>query len=524
LERVKATSSWFGTVVFGVLAIACVVRFWMLGAQDYWLDELHSLLNSAAHRAQFEAVPCGEILSGVPRYTELASDSSARGVWHGMRDDSHPPLYFVLLYGWRRVFGDGEFAARFPAALFSVLSILPVALILREYGKRRVAIGAALLLTFGFAHIQMGQQTRPYSLAMLLVGISYWLLVKMELGWGGFSRRRKVLCAGTYGAALALAMLTHYFAGLALLGQVVYVLVRFRGARMVSWLAAAGVASVAWAVVWLPGLLAQMDFIMGQDWVREQGADHWWRTAVRAADLPVRLLLRTPLHDWQASGVVWQAGVGLGLTISSVIVVWRTRCREALVFLVWFAVPAVVLTVVDLSSDKQLLSHLRYASVIAPGMAGFLAVAAARLRRPAPESLAVIACVLIALTLRLPATSNPDARVAARVVQAEIRPDDLLVFDAIGWIPYWARREFLLVSQYLPRGEYPVLMLNQPPSAATSEQIQAFERILVISPRIDAIPDHTPETHTLVGRSSYIRDVGWVYLFVQSGDTLQIPN
>lgn len=524
MEHVRATTSWFVIAVVGTLAIASVLRFTALGAQDYWLDELHSLLNSAAHRAPFEALPCGEILNDIPRHTALASDSSAAAVWRGMRDDSHPPLYFVLLYAWRRAFGDGEFAVRFPAALFSVLSILPVALILREYGKRRTAIGAALLLSFSFAHIQMGQQARPYSLAMLLVGLSYWLLVKMELGWGGFSSARKFVCAGAYAASLVLAMLTHYFAGLALLGQVVYALMRFRGARMVGWLAAVGAASVAWIVAWLPGLLTQMDFILAQDWVREQGADHWWRTAIRAADLPVRLLFRRPLHDWQAGGVLWQASVGLGLTIASVLLVWRARRREAAVFLAWFAVPAAILTVIDLSSDKQLLSHLRYASVIAPGLAGLLAVGTARLRRPAPELLAVVACVMVALTLRLPATSNPDARAAARVLQTQIRQDDLLVFDAIGWMPYWTRREFVLVSQYLPRDRHPVLMLNEPPSAAIVERMRAFERIFVVSPRTDATPDHVAETHTLVGRSSYIRDVGWVYLFARGDAATRKPG
>ena len=114
----------FAILLVCILVCAALVRVARLGEQEFWLDELHSLLNSAAHRADFEALPYGQILHDVPRYSDLDADSTLPAVWRGMRGDSHPPLYFVLLRAWRGLAGDGEFLTRLPSALLSVLAIV----------------------------------------------------------------------------------------------------------------------------------------------------------------------------------------------------------------------------------------------------------------------------------------------------------------------------------------------------------------------------------------------------------------
>lgn len=197
------------------------------------------------------------------------------------------------------MFGDGEFAVRTLSVLLSVLSILPVALILWEYGRPRAALGVAVLLAVAFAHIHIAQEARPYSLGLLFVSISYWAFVKMEVGWNGFDRRKRILFGVTYGLAVYLAVLTHYFTVLALAGQAVVVAVRVRGTLRRTWLTIVLVAAVGFALTWGRQCYGQLDNILSQVWLLEQRPDHALRTVLRLADLPVRLFLaheRFPLN------------------------------------------------------------------------------------------------------------------------------------------------------------------------------------------------------------------------------------
>jgi len=499
--------------LIATLVVATAVRLTTLQVPDYWLDELHSLLDSAAHRGAFEALPCGEILHDIPRFADLADDSSTTAVWRGMRDDSHPPLYFLILNAWRRLLGDGEFIVRLPSAVLSILSILPVALLLRSRGRPWCACGTALLLALGFAHIQMGQQARPYSLSALLVTTSFWLLLRIESRWVNLTRGSRLLHAAAYATTLCLAMLTHYFAALALLAHVIYAAARFRHSLLRWWSGAVLLAAVAFCAIWLPSLRAQMDFISNQDWVRDVGGDHIRRTLIRAADLPIRLLFNVPPYDW-TSNVVWlRAAGGLVLLLVPLAIVRRSRCRESVVFALWYLTPLVLLTAIDLLSDRQLLSHLRYSSIALPGLAGLLALATGRLRPPVPFLATGILVLLVALTLRIPATTNPEARIAAATLEAQRQPGDLVVFDAIDWLPVWTRREFGLIQYYMPQLDAPILMLNKPPNPETVAAMRSNNRILVVSPRLGVIPNHTPETHEPIGQSPYINGIGWIYLF-----------
>ncbi len=488
-----------------------------LHVHDFWLDEFHSLINSAAHRGAFRALPEDEFLRDVPRYTDLGSESSVASVWRGMRCDTHPPTFFVLLYGWRRLFGTGEVAVRLPAAIFSVLSILPIAVILRRCGHAAAGLAAALLLGFAHSHIAMGQQARPYSLAMLLVGVGYWLLIVMEQRWSVFTTPRRAGCIVAYALVLCLAVLTHYFSGLVLLGQVPYALLRFRGSLLRWWAGGLTAAVLLFAALWLPSLLAQVDFIAAQEFVFTTTEQHVWHTLLRAADLPVRLLLRYPQYDWSTVSAASVALVGMLGLGAAFMALWRARCRAAVIFAFWYVTPCLGLIGIDLLSGAQLLVHLRYPSLLGPAIAALLVLAVGQLRRPLVLLAAVAAAVGVAVTLRLPATQNPQGRAAAQVLAEHIRPGDLLVFDTIGWLRGWARDEFVQVSYYLPPDRHTILLLNAPPRPETIRHLRDFERVFVISPRMGELPNPSPDTHRPYRSWGYFRDIGFVHWLQRRG-------
>jgi uncharacterized membrane protein len=502
---------WVCLVV--VLLLAALVRIPTLGAEDFWLDELHTLINSAANRARFEALLTGVILENVPRYTELGADTTTADVWNGLREDTHPPLYFTFAYAWRRVFGSGEFPLRLMSALFSVLSVVPVALIFREFGRPRAGLAAALLLALSYAHAQMGYQARPYAMSLLLVSFAFWLLVRLERQGATMPTRVRALWLSVYGVTVLAAMLTHYFAGIVLAAQAVYALIRLRGPALRGWLATVAIAAATWCAIWGPTFLAQRQAIRSQEWLLDAAPDHLARTAVRAMELPVRLMLYRPLPDWTRGTVWFPAIVGAALLA---ILMWAAIARRepaAQLFALWYLLPVAAFTTADLAGGTELLTHLRYGSLAVPALAGLIVAAGDVLKWWTAMGLLLGATVIMTATIRPSAHDNPAALSAARQLAEMTEADDLVVFDATDWPSGWALRGFVLVQHNTPEWRHPVLLLQSAPDGELRRRLMRYKHIAVVSPRLAADPNPCPSSHARAFRTKHIPGIGWLYRF-----------
>lgn len=254
-------------VVVCCFALVIFVRFYQLGLSDYWLDELHSMSNSAGLRDVMESIPYGEVVHEWPNFIELAPQSNWSTVINTMKHDSHPPLYFLGLQTWRKLWGDQEMVVRSLSAIFSVLSILPMVMIFRELKRHHLVPWVVLGMGLCFSHIHIAQENRSYSLGILWVSISFWMLIRLENHAKNTSARRRWIEAGVYALAIWLAMMTHYFTALALLGQVIYALIRFRGSFLKTWLTSVSIAAAMWWILWGSTFLAQQEYISNQDWL-----------------------------------------------------------------------------------------------------------------------------------------------------------------------------------------------------------------------------------------------------------------
>ncbi len=513
-DRHRSGRIAWAALLVAILVLAGVVRFTTLGTEDYWLDELHSLASSAGKRGEFELFSYGKILEKPALSTGLDQDSSLRSVWQAMRHDSHPPTYFVMLLWWRRLWGDGELALRSLSAGLSVLSILPVVLLMRITGRRRAGLFAALLLAFSYSHIQMAQQVRPYSLSILVTGCSYLALLLLEDRWTRASTGGRIALSIGYGASVYLAVLSHYFGGLALLGHIVYAALRLRGSALRRWAVIVVVTTLAAGITWLGPFLAQVEFIRFQPWLAPATSDHGVHSALRLADLPIRLLIYCPpFKTW-----ILQSVAGVVLLGGCLILLARRWGRASLVFTLWYCVPVLILLALDLSTHKELLKHLRYPVIVVPGLAGLVALAMDALRPPLRVVTLGVLLVAMALRLELPATAHPHARLAAEQLRAQVTPDDLVIYDAIDWPVDWIPQFYAPISYYLGDVSHLTLLLRDPMSDDLKEQVEAFQRIIVVSPRIDAVPHPSADTHELAARSSYIHQIGWIYLFLRTTD------
>jgi len=206
-----------------IVLLAALLRFATLRTQSIWFDEA----------ATWDLVrrPFGEMLGRIPD------------------GESNPPLFYVLEWGWTRVFGDGEAGLRSLSALAGLLTV-PVAYAI----GRRAAVGtvgaglaAAALVAVNPLLVWFSQEARSYALATLLSAVALLLFLHAL-----DDRRGRWLAGWTLAAALALA--THYFTAFVLAPQALWLLWRHPrrcgAVAAVAALAAAGLAL-------LPLLLAQ---------------------------------------------------------------------------------------------------------------------------------------------------------------------------------------------------------------------------------------------------------------------------
>ena len=97
-----------------------------------------------------------------------------------LRQDGHPPLYYVLLHVWQDVVGDGDTAVRLLSALLG-LALLPLAWdAAGRIGGRRAAWAAVLLVTLNPFVLRYATEARMYELVMVLA-LAGWLVADHAL-------------------------------------------------------------------------------------------------------------------------------------------------------------------------------------------------------------------------------------------------------------------------------------------------------------------------------------------------------
>ncbi|CAA9450716.1 MAG: hypothetical protein AVDCRST_MAG02-867 [uncultured Rubrobacteraceae bacterium] len=212
-----------------IMVLGGALRFYGLGIQSLWSDELASWYFSRADGV-------GQVVSNV-------------------REDIHPPGYFVILHFAQRVFGDSEWALRLPSAIAGWLCIPAIYLLGRRIYSGREGLIAALLVAVSWAGVYFSQETRSYSILILLSIVTAYL-------WWGVMRglreegRLPVAETAVYVVAAVLCAYVHYFGAL---------LISLQGAALafLAYRAVLGVAliyvpiSLAY-VLWLPGMAYQV--------------------------------------------------------------------------------------------------------------------------------------------------------------------------------------------------------------------------------------------------------------------------
>jgi 4-amino-4-deoxy-L-arabinose transferase-like glycosyltransferase len=217
--------SWAFTLLLLALLIgALALRLARLDFQPLWWDEGYSVWFATQAPAEAIALTAADI---------------------------HPPLYYLLLGGWIRLFGPAPLALRALSVAFAVASVaLMFVTGTRLLGTRRSGMLAALLLAISPLHVYYSQEVRMYGLvALLAIGV-------LLAGWTAFATRGrppKWRVLASYVALGAAALYTQYYAAFLLVGLALYGFWRWRSnlRSLVRWLVAQSVL----LLLYLPWLL-----------------------------------------------------------------------------------------------------------------------------------------------------------------------------------------------------------------------------------------------------------------------------
>jgi mannosyltransferase len=95
------------------------------------------------------------------------------------KDENNPPLFFLLMHFWVKLFGTGIFSVRFLPALFGSVSVLYVYKIGNRFFNRFVAILSSLIFSFSDLVTYHSHDVRVYSLFLLLATISMYYFLRV---------------------------------------------------------------------------------------------------------------------------------------------------------------------------------------------------------------------------------------------------------------------------------------------------------------------------------------------------------
>lgn len=217
----KKRPEWFligGPLIATLLAF--VIRLYDLGGKELWYDEavsgflvLQSWLNIILYRAQHVG--------------------------------DHTPLYFLLLKGWASLAGSSEFALRWLSLACGVIFIPLLYRVAKRLVNWHVALEAAFLAALSPFLIIYSQETRMYSLVVLLTLSSLWSFVR------ALESDSKAWWA-VYALTAIIGLGTHYFIAFVVVAENIAMAMRWRALRhrLAKWLLVQG-ATLVLPLIWI---------------------------------------------------------------------------------------------------------------------------------------------------------------------------------------------------------------------------------------------------------------------------------
>ena len=216
---VKGLSNGSLAVLVVIVAAGAALRFYHLGAQSLWMDEVVS--------------------------AEAARQIDSDGFTVVAQKDNASPLSHWLIWLSMKTAGTSDAAVRLPSAVAGVFAIVFVFLLARELSSARAALWAAAFAALSPIALWYAQDARMYSLVFALAAVTLYVF------WRAIENPRSPALWAALAAATAASVYTHQYA--VLLSAACGLFLLFYGkprSIFLKWLATQAVAAAAF-VPWV---------------------------------------------------------------------------------------------------------------------------------------------------------------------------------------------------------------------------------------------------------------------------------
>ena len=208
----------------GLFLLNIVVKSWFLGTRDIAMDE---------------------------PFTIFHAQGSLPEIFAMLRTENNPPLFFLILDYWIRLFGIGAVSVRFLPMVFSSLTAVFIYLTGKRFFSMRAAIVASLLFTFSNFNLVFAHEARVYSLFTLLTVVSVYLLFAQHEKQ---SRAKVVLLA----VVNSLLLYAHFFGAVVIFTELLMMLaIPGSGKRGLKWFAVSLGVTLLLYLPYLPLMLGR---------------------------------------------------------------------------------------------------------------------------------------------------------------------------------------------------------------------------------------------------------------------------
>jgi len=355
--------------------------------------------------------------------------------------DVHPPLYYLVLSGWRALAGESLWALRGLSVLMGLLTVALVWALVQEADgldgvSRFPAPGALLAVAAVSVHatqVLQSRNARMYALGTAVAVASAWALLRAMRADG-----KRAAWWALWGLLAAAAVATHYYLAFTVVAEAAWAAAdtvartrhRDRAGRLRGLALGAVVALTAFAP-WAPAAWRQ---------VGQVRADYWIPSPTAAG-------LADGLARWALGLDPGRAAPALALLAGASVIVCLRAGRAARFLAVLAASPWVLGLLVSALSGRPIVLE-RYMVFAQVFLLAAWSVAIARLRSAPARTIAAAALLAVllaslALTVRAYPAETPALANAARFLKRQAGAEDLVVVEsprALNKLRYYARQ------------------------------------------------------------------------------------
>ena len=388
-----ARDRWTKIGLWTVLFVAYALRVGTLTLQSLWVDEGYALY-----------------------FTDGNFPKVMRTI---VQPQHNGPLFYFLLFWWRQIAGDSDFAIRFLSVILNVLT-LPL---LFRWAKRlfteRTAFIACWLFAFSPFSLWFGQEAKMYALHMMVATASSLVLTEAFLrgGWWRWT---------LYAFLASMVLYSHFFGAFLVAGQLgmAFLLGWRRRRRLLAYVVTMSLLG-----------LAHLPLVrVGWQILRYYKPRDLWRGFVPLGTM-VQDAIGNYFYRLSVPSVPWSLFLlpaGLAL-VGAVTILRPCPKKERWVVVIQALAPVLIFYPI---SFRAPVYAAKYLSAVVPAL--FILVAwgvenLARLWRPLGALLLILGMLMtngIVRDLTDPTAQRADWRFVAHYIEAHEGPNDIIVVSA----------------------------------------------------------------------------------------------